>query len=410
MSIVYAVLIQCYGLAIRIAALFNAKAKARISGLERQKKYDLKTQSAGKEIIWMHCASVGEFEQGRPVFEGLKKKFPDCFFLLSFFSASGFLAAQKYKGADGIIYLPADTKNNARKLLGDLPFKMALFVKYEFWYNHLNCLHEKKIPVFLVSGIFRPDQLFFRSYGKWFLQHLKNMDYFFVQDENSAKLLNRAGIHQVQISGDTRADRVLELSQSEFDLIKKPAGNQNKTLVCGSVWKEDLELIEKEIKYFENKLNWILVPHEINLEQIEFLKKSIEEKSKSRVKLFSTLNKNEDWKILIVDAMGYLSKLYRLGDMAYVGGGFGKGIHNILEPAAYGIPVLFGPKNQKFNEAAALKKRGGGFEILDAASLRHQIENWMSDEAKLEAAGKAAAQYLSENSGATEKIIEKITS
>lgn len=408
MSIIYAFLIQCYGLAIRVAALFYPKAKARICGLKKQQHHPLQKIAGGKEIIWIHCASAGEFEQGRPVFEQLKKRFPECFFLLSFFSASGYLAAQKYKEADLMLYLPLDTKTNAQKFVGELNFKMALFVKYEFWYHHLECLHRRKIPVFLISGIFRPGQLFFRSYGKWFLQHLKNIDYFFVQDEYSEKLLKNAGINQVEISGDTRADRVLAVSQQAFDLIEKPAGSSKKTIVCGSIWEKDFDIIAEQIKYFHSRLNWILVPHEISVQGITEMENELNKIEGAEVKLFSSLKKNEGWTILIVDAVGYLSRLYRLGDMAYVGGGFGKGIHNLLEPAAYGIPVMFGPKNEKFREAAALISVGGGAAISQGTELRNQIETWLSNPEKRKKDGNAALGYIKEQSGATERIVAKI--
>jgi 3-deoxy-D-manno-octulosonic-acid transferase len=408
MGIVYAFIIHIYGLAIRVASLFNEKAKDRITGLTKQQKSDLQKLIGNQEIIWMHCASVGEFEQGRPVFESLKKQFPHCFFLLTFFSASGFNATQKYKQADLIVYLPLDTKKNAKDFLGNLNFKMALFIKYEFWFAHLGILHQKKIPTYFISVIFRPTQLFFKNYGGWFLQHLKQIDYFFVQDEASKRLLQQHGIRQVEITGDTRSDRVLEVSKTNFELIKTFNSENSKTIVCGSIWPEDEIVLIEAITNFQNKMKWILVPHEINSNDVLKLKQSIEKASGKAVKLFSELSGEENFDVLIFDAIGYLSKLYRLGDMAYVGGGFGKGIHNLLEAAVYGIPVMFGPKNEKFREAAALKKGGGGFEIGNVEDLNHRIERWLGDDEQRKRDGEQALRYLMENSGATDKILEEI--
>lgn len=408
MGILYAFIIQCYGLIIKIAALFNQKAKERIRGLKQQKNGRLSPLAGNREIIWMHCASVGEFEQGRPVFEGLKKRYPECFFLLSFFSASGIKATQQYKGADSIVYLPLDTKQNARKFLGDLNFKMVLFIKYEFWYSFIEEIHRKKIPLFFVSVILRPNQLFFKKYGSWFLEQLKAVDYFFVQDEATKTLLQSAGIKQVTLTGDTRSDRVLEIRQSAFDFKGITRSAAQKTIVCGSIWPADEIILLRVIARFHRQMRWILVPHEINSDNVLKLKKELEKTGIESVKLYSALQNEEKFEVLIVDAVGYLSKLYRLGDMAYVGGGFGKGIHNILEAAVYGIPVMFGPKNQKFNEAAALVKRGGGFEVRDAEDIRQNIERWLGDDERRKKDGQQAYGYLQENAGASQKILREI--
>jgi 3-deoxy-D-manno-octulosonic-acid transferase len=408
MGILYAFIIQCYGLIIKIAALFNQKAKERIRGLKQQKNGKLSPLAGNREIIWMHCASVGEFEQGRPVFEGLKKRYPECFFLLSFFSASGIKATQQYKGADSIVYLPLDTKQNARKFLGDLNFKMVLFIKYEFWYSYIEEIHRKKIPLFFISVILRPNQLFFKKYGSWFLEQLKAVDFFFVQDEATKTLLQSAGIKQVALTGDTRSDRVLEIRQSAFDFKGITRSAQQKTIVCGSIWPADEIILLRVIARFHRQMRWILVPHEINSDNVLKLKKELEKTGIESVKLYSAFQNEEKFEVLIVDAVGYLSKLYRLGDMAYVGGGFGKGIHNILEAAVYGIPVMFGPKNQKFNEAAALVKRGGGFEVRDAEDIRQNIERWLGDGERRKKDGQQAYGYLQENAGASQKILREI--
>lgn len=408
MGILYAFIIQCYGLVIKIAALFNQKAKERIWGLKKQKKGKRYQLAGPREIIWMHCASVGEFEQGRPVFEGLKKRYPECFFLISFFSASGIKATQKYSGADEIVFLPLDTQQNARKFIGDLKFKMVLFVKYEFWYSFIEEIHRKKIPLFFVSVILRPQQLFFRKYGNWFLQHLKAVDLFFVQDAATQTLLQSAGIAQVAVTGDTRSDRVLEIRQSAFDFKGVDKSSKQKTIVCGSTWPSDEIILLEAIARFNRQLQWILVPHEINSDNVLKLKSEIEKKGIESVKLYSAMQDEDKFDVLIVDATGYLSKLYRLGDMAYVGGGFGKGIHNILEAAVYGIPVMFGPKNQKFNEAAALIKRGGGFEVRDAEDIIQNIDRWLGDEEGRKKDGLQAYGYLQENAGASQKILRKI--
>jgi len=408
MRFIYALVIKLYGWAIHLSALFNKKAKDRIEGLKLQKMVKPENLAEGGEIIWMHCASVGEFEQGRPVFEGLKIKFPECYFLLTFFSSSGFNAAKNYKEADKILYMPLDTYSNAKKFIGDIKFKMVLFIKYEFWFAHISFLQKRKIPIYLVSGIFRPDQLFFKGYGKWFLRHLKYFHHFFVQNEESKLILNNAGIKQVTISGDTRADRVLEISKKNFEALSKPPSILTKTIVCGSIWPVDETIILEQINHFKKRLKWILVPHEINSDNVLILKSKIEKTGLVNVSLFSEPNKNHEWDVLIVNAVGYLSKLYRMGDMAYVGGGFGKGIHNLLEPIAYGIPVMFGPKNEKFREAADLINCGGGVEVLNAGEMKKVTEDWLADEEKRKKNGEQALGYLKKNAGATKMIIAKI--
>jgi 3-deoxy-D-manno-octulosonic-acid transferase len=304
--------------------------------------------------------------------------------------------------------MPLDTYSNAKKFIGDLKFKMVLFIKYEFWFAHLEILHQKKIPTYFISVIFRPTQLFFKKYGQWFMHRLRHIDYFFVQDEASKTLLQMHGITQVEITGDTRSDRVLEIRKTTFDLIKPIKSGATKTIVCGSIWPEDEIILLKGIAYFQNKMKWILVPHEIDSDNVLKLKKGIEKNTTSKVKLFSEFSGEENFEVLIVDAIGYLSKLYRLGDMAYVGGGFGKGIHNILEAAVYGIPVMFGPKNEKFREAGALKKGGGGVEIGNAEDLNKQIERWLSDDEQRKRDGEFAYKYLEDNAGASQKILNEI--
>lgn len=394
--------IYCLRLLFQIASLFNAKAKAFVSGRKsiflRLKKTLSGNQNA---IIWMHCASLGEFEQGRPVIEALKREFVNHKILLTFFSPSGYEIRKNYPGADYIFYLPWDTKSNARKFVDIVNPVLAIFIKYEFWYNFSTELKKKNIPQLSVSSIFRDDQVFFKFYGGLFRKILKNFDYFFVQNTTSVHLLRLIGIRNCVLAGDTRFDRVNEVVKKREEIpLAKAFKNNEKVLVAGSCWEEDLEVLVPFIN--ENKMKFIIAPHEINEVSISDFEKSLQVKSVRYS--HATPETVADCQVLIIDNIGLLSRIYQYGEFAYIGGGFGKGLHNILEAACYGIPILFGDKNyEKFQEATDLINRGGAFQISSYTNLIIQFdmlnipENFML-------ACEVTKAYVAENLGATEKV------
>lgn len=365
MQFLYNFSITLLNLAFNILALFNSKAKKGLIGRKNWEEKLKNTITPDSDWIWMHCSSLGEFEQGRPVFEALKQKYPNYKFALSFFSPSGYEIRKNYKEADLVFYLPFDTPSNAKKLAQILQPKLLILAKYDYWYNHLKYQFNNGTKIIVISAIFRENQIYFKPYGKWFANQLnKYIHRFFVQDKNSELLLNNIGIKQVTIAGDTRFDRVKSIaSQTEkLDWVEQFKQNNN-LIVLGSSWKEDEDLWIKFInEKLPNDYKIILVPHEIKAQKIQELKNSI----KKNTTLFSELNEKDftNSKVLIVDAIGFLSKIYASADLAYVGGGFNKsGVHNTLEPAVFGSPVIIGPNYQKFNEVKMLKKEGTLFSI-----------------------------------------------
>ena len=386
----------------QIASLFNPKAKAFVSG--RQSFFSrLKKSLEGNtaQIIWVHCASLGEFEQGRPVMEALKREFVHHKILLTFFSPSGYEVRKNYTGADYVFYLPWDTKSNARQFVTIVNPAIAIFIKYEFWYHFSNELKKKSIPLLSVSSIFREDQIFFKSYGSLFRKILRNFDYFFVQNETSIRLLRLIGIRNSVYAGDTRFDRVNEVvKKKEVIPLARAFKNNDKILVAGSCWNEDLEVLIPFIN--ENRMKFIVAPHEIDEAAIADFEKSLDVKS-VRYSVAQEASVAEA-QVLIIDNIGLLSKLYQYGEFAYIGGAFGKGLHNILEAACFGIPILFGDKNyEKFQEATDLINRGGAFPISSYTNLIMQYEMLSVPENFLLACEVTKA-YVAENLGATEKV------
>jgi 3-deoxy-D-manno-octulosonic-acid transferase len=394
--------IYCLRLLFQIASLFNAKAKAFVSG-RKSIFLNLRKTFADNQnpIIWVHCASLGEFEQGRPVIEALKREFVKHKILLTFFSPSGYEVRKNFPGADYVFYLPWDTTGNARKFVEIVNPALAIFIKYEFWYNFSTQLKSKNIPQLSVSSIFREDQVFFKPYGGLFRRTLKNFDYFFVQNETSVRLLRLIGIRNCMLAGDTRFDRVNEVVRKGEEIsIAKAFKNNDKVLVAGSCWGEDLEVLIPFIN--ENRMKFIIAPHEISEEFIADFEKSLQVKS---VRFSNAAQATvADAQVLIIDNVGMLSRLYQYGEFAYIGGGFGKGLHNILEAACYGIPILFGDKNyEKFQEANDLINRGGAFPVTSYTDLIAQFEMLNVPENFLLACEVTKA-YVSENLGATEKV------
>ena len=404
MKVLYKISIFFLGLGLRFMSLFNTKAREFVTGRKGLfKKIDEAVKNNSQPMVWVHCASLGEFEQGRPVIEGLKKAFPDHKVFLTFFSPSGYLVRKNYPTADYVFYLPLDTPANARKFVRKVKPRLALFVKYEFWFFYSRALKKAGIPLISISSIFRPEQFFFRKTGSFNRKILKNVTHFFVQNQESVELLRSINIYKVTLSGDTRFDRVKEIvdRREEIEIARRFKGDE-KVFVIGSAWQEDLDVLTPFIN--ENRLKFIIAPHEIDESGIVQLERSITVKSLRYSQAGNA--RPEDYHVLIIDNVGLLSKLYHYGEFAYIGGAFGRGLHNVLEAAAYGIPVLFGDKNyQKFQEAVDLINRGGAFIISDYPDLKKKYELLNVPETFLLAC-EVCRQYVKENTGATEKIME----
>lgn len=403
MTGLYNISIFLLGIGLKLLSLFHTKAKAFVTGRKGiLKKIEDSLAGNHNPIIWVHCASLGEFEQGRPVIESLKTEFPHHKIFLTFFSPSGYLVRKTYPKADYIFYLPLDTTQNARKFVALVNPRLAIFVKYEFWLHYSKELNQKGIPLISISSIFRKDQFFFRKTGSLHRSILKNFTHFFVQNAGSVELLRSIGLYNSTLSGDTRFDRVNQIEQhrTEIDIAKKFKADQ-KVFVIGSCWQEDLDVLIPFIN--ENKIKFIVALHEITDSMLRSLQQSLSVKWI----LYSLAEGKdlEDFDVLIIDNVGMLSKLYQYGEFAYIGGAFGKGLHNILEAACYGMPVFFGNKNyKKFREAVDLINRGGAFEISSYNDLKHKYEMVNMPETFLLAC-EVCRQYILENVGATEKIM-----
>ena len=354
--------------------------------------------------IWFHAASLGEFEQGRPMIEAIRKHYPAYRVLLTFFSPSGYEVRKNYDGADVICYLPFDTPYKVRKFIHLANPAIAVFIKYEFWLNYLSELKKRNIKTYLISAVFRPNQLFFKWYGQWYRKALLCYEQLFVQDEASKKLLADYGIEHVEVCGDTRFDRVLEIRHSARLLPEMEIFSQGgkPVLVVGSSWPEDEALIIPYFNFYP-EIKLIIAPHEIHREHLLYIQSLLNRPSvRSSEATEETLRTND---CLIIDSFGMLSSIYRYGNIAYIGGGFGRGIHNTLEAAVYGIPVIFGPRFQKFKEAGKLLACGGGFSVDSFTSFSNCMDNLISDKELLKKAGTAASNFVHNNAGATEKIL-----
>ena len=358
------------------------------------------------QYVWFHAASLGEFEQGRPLMEQMRREHPEFKILLTFFSPSGYEVRKNYEGADIICYLPLDTPFNARRFLRTIRPVMAFFIKYEFWYNYLHILKHRNVPVYSVSSIFRPGQIFFRWYGRQYSRVLKCFTHFFVQNEVSRELLHSIGIDQVTISGDTRFDRVLQIRDAakELPLVEAFKDDHN-VFVAGSSWPPDEDIF---IRYFNEHLNWKLViaPHVIDEDHLQ----QIISKLNRKVVRYTQATESEarEADVLIIDCFGLLSSIYRYGEVAYVGGGFGVGIHNVLEAAVWGVPVIFGPNNQRFQEAQGLLASEGGFQIKDYDTFCQLMDRFDTDKAYLQTTGKKAGSFVAQHAGATATILKGI--
>lgn len=402
--LLYDTALWLYATAINIYSLFNKKAKQWIDGRKNLLKQIEERIKPEDKIIWVHCASVGEFEQGRTVLEMLREKYPQYKICLTFFSPSGYALRRRFAGADYIFYLPLDSKHNASEFIRITNPHLVIFVKYEFWYHYLNELHKRKIPVLLISAIFRKDQLFFRWYGTGFRTLLHWYKQIFVQDEKSFKLLQKFRISNVTLSSDTRFDRVSIIASQvtsipAIELFK----GESKIIIGGSTWQKDEELLIRYINENKNaELKFIIVPHEIDRANIH----SIQQKIQTTSVVFSKVNKQTALlsNVLIVDKVGILSALYYYAHIAYIGGGFGRGIHNILEAAVFGAPVIFGPNYKKFKEATDLIRLKSGFSVNDYNGFTAIINKLMTTGELYTQSSEGCKEYVDANTGATKQI------
>ena len=403
---IYNLIIALYDLAVHIISPFSRKPRKMMKG--HWVVYELLRQQLepGYRYIWFHAASLGEFEQGRPLMEKIRASYPEYKLLLTFFSPSGYEVRKNYRGADIVCYLPFDKPRNVKKFLDLVNPCMAFFIKYEFWKNYLDELHSRRIPVYSVSSIFRKGQIFFKWYGGTYRNVLRNFDYLFVQNERSKRFLAKIGINRAMVVGDTRFDRVLQIRQEakELPLVELFKGKAM-TFVAGSSWQPDEDLF---IEYFNThpEMKLIIAPHVIDENHLV----EIVSKLKRPYVRYSRADEKNVLKAdcLIIDCFGLLSSIYRYGEIAYIGGGFGVGIHNTLEAAVYGIPVIFGPKYQKFEDAVQLIENKGAYCIKNYVELKVLLDRLMTDDEFLRDTGYRAGSYVTDNAGATDKILSVI--
>ncbi len=426
MHFLYTFSLRLYYFALWIASWFNPRAQAWISGRRGWKK-DLREKIekirnerndvtpvtserserpyAHHEIIWFHCASLGEFEQGRPLIEDLLQRYPQYKIIVSFFSPSGYAIRSKYKYADAVVYLPLDTVANAKFWVDTVRPKAAFFIKYEYWFNFLNELKQRGIPAVFVSAVFRQESLFFQWYAGWFRAQLENIHWFFVQNEPSGKLIQSLGFENVTISGDTRFDRVSATAADagQFPLVKKFCGDA-RIIMGGSTWPEDEAVLIPLIRSNDSTIRYILATHDVSEQRIRSLEHSLGMPS---VRYSNLTEENAgSASILLIDTIGILSQLYQYADLAYIGGAFGSGLHNILEAVVFGVPVFFGPRHEKFWEAEALIEKGGAFMVRTADEFSDIALGLLSDKAKYKQVSAACLDFIKENRGATALIME----
>lgn len=407
MKTLYNLFLLLYPLGAKLISVRNEKAKKWLQG--RKNVFEqLRLITHDKKIIWVHCSSLGEFEQGKPLIEKLREQFSDVKIVLTFFSPSGYEVQKNYTGADYIFYLPLDSRSNATKFFDLVNPALAVFIKYEFWYYYISEANRRNIPLILASGVFRKSQPFFKWYGNFHRKMLQSISYFFVQDKRSIELLNSIGVQHVSVTGDTRFDRVIEIA-NQFQPIKiiEDFCGSAPVIVAGSTWTDD----DEELDHYANinqHIRFIIAPHDISKARIDeclsLYKNSIR---------FSEYQSNNEQRstsnVLIIDNIGLLSKLYRYSTISYIGGGFGAdGVHNVLEAAVYGKPVVFGPEYEKYIEAVELVEREGAFPVENALELEQQFNKLLYDEVLYAKACSASETFVKENAGATEKIITYI--
>ncbi|MDY4555695.1 MAG: glycosyltransferase N-terminal domain-containing protein [Prevotella sp.] len=408
--------IYFYLLGVAIASLFNDKVRKMWRG--ERAAFDVLKQKVDPEAkyVWFHAASLGEFEQGRPIMERLRSEHPEYKILLTFFSPSGYEVRKNYEGADIICYLPLDTPINAIRFLRLVRPVMAFFIKYEFWYNYLHILKYRKVPTYSVSSIFRPEQVFFKWYAKKYAGVLRCITHFFVQNEQSRELLEKIGITEVTISGDTRFDRVLQIKEQSKRLplveafknkkqtVEEAYKQEYKVFVAGSSWPPDEDIF---IRFFNEHPEWklIIAPHVIGNDHLQQIMSKLNRKTVRYTE--ATPETAAEAQCMIIDCFGLLSSIYHYGEVAYVGGGFGVGIHNVLEAAVWNVPVFFGPNNKRFQEAQQLLASGGAVEITDYNSFDSAMTRFMNDEKWLKECGSKAGEYVKSKAGATDIVLKE---
>ena len=418
----YNLFIYLYLLGVAVYSLFNEKVRKMWRGEREAFRMLREKVDPAAKYVWFHAASLGEFEQGRPLMEQMRREHPEYKILLTFFSPSGYEVRKNYEGADIICYLPLDTITNARRFLRTVRPVMAFFIKYEFWYNYLHILKHRGIPTYSVSSIFRPDQVFFKWYGRHYSRVLKCFTHFFVQNEQSRELLAKIGITEVTVVGDTRFDRVLQIKEAakQLPVVEDFVGDAPKVFIAGSSWPPDEDIF---IRYFKEHPEWklIIAPHVIGEDHLQQIEQKLEGWSVQRYTAppsapegaTSVLQQGNEApsgavggaRVLIINCFGLLSSIYRYATVCYVGGGFGVSIHNTVEAAVWGKPVIFGPENQKFQEAQELKACGGGLEIKGYDDFARIMDRLSADTDALLKAGRAAGDYVMGKAGATNKIL-----
>lgn len=409
MLLLYNLVVSIAGFFLKIVALFSPKIKLFIEGRKNVFSILEEKIKPTDKTIWFHSASLGEYEQGLPVIEKIKEKYPSHKIIVTFFSPSGYEVRKNNNVADVTIYLPLDTKSNAKKFLKLAHPELAFFIKYEFWLNYLKELENNKIPTYLISGIFRDNQMFFKWYGGFYRKALTAFTYFFVQNQKSKEKIEAIGFKNVIVSGDTRFDRVAAILERDnsVDFIEKFKDN-TPIIVIGSSWPKDEVLLAEYINQAPSTVKFIIAPHNIKQDQISSLKSQI---TKSTI-LFSEKESVADlskYNVFIIDTIGLLTKIYSYGDIAYVGGGFGNpGIHNILEPATFGIPIVIGPNYSNFAEAVELVKIGGCLVISNSTELKQSFDHLLLDEKYLKEKSQICKSYIQDNKGATESIMKII--
>lgn len=409
MRILYSIGIWFFGLGVRIAALLgHPNARLMVDGWKST--FDKVRCKDQRPTVWFHAASLGEFEQARPVLERYRELHPEHRVIVSFFSPSGYEIRKNYALADTVCYLPIDTPGNARRFIDAMQPSVVFFVKYEFWFNYLNELHRHGTPTYIFSAIFRPGQYFFRPWGCWFRKQLRCcFNHLFVQNEESAQLLRKHKITQVSIAGDTRFDRVHQIAQTAAtnDIAEQFVGTGNRVIIAGSSWEPDEQNIASYLHNTTLPLKLILAPHVISEEHLSQIEKIFPESIRYS-KFQSQNNKDKTYKVLIIDNIGMLSQLYRYADVAYIGGGFGRGIHNILEAVTFGKPVVFGPNHTKFQEAIDIIACGGGWTYTASNELCSIFDPLLTNPQAMQAASEQCRMYMEKNLGSTEKILKTI--
>ncbi len=401
-SLLYNIGLGVYHAGIKLSAPFNTKAQQWVAGRDNWQQ-NLQSVLNGKPVIWVHCASLGEFEQGKPVIEALESTYIDKQVLVSFYSPSGYEVVKRKEPERAIVYLPADTDANAKQFVQLVNPTLAIFIKYEFWYHYLQYLRWHKVPTILVSGIFRPIQPFFKPWGSLHREMLACFSYFFVQDDESRMLLQGEGFSNVVVSGDTRFDRVVGIQRAPQHLALVEAFKADAPIfIAGSTWPADEEVLMPMLpKLIENGWKVIIAPHDIDIQHIKRLKQVLGDNATT----YTDYQNEQDSDILIIDNVGLLASMYQYAELAYIGGGFGKGIHNTLEAAANGLPVVFGPNYQKFKEAKDLIRLGGAFSVDSFAQLQQAIDS-LQDEAVYIQASQVAQNYVKDNTGGTSQVME----